>query len=118
MTEQVDQLAKGPPAVTVKSLLSPAYEPGDPNLERAQLVDGQWWNPVFGCDSLQMVVDNARAALAEQQGEGPSDEEMGHQPTLSADDIPPGDDWRAFTPFEPCWDQVWPDLHGAWPVRP
>lgn len=51
------------------------------------------------------------------------------QPTLSADDIPPGpfsehelrdaqDDWRDFTPFEPCWDQVWPDLHGAWPVRP
>lgn len=47
-----------------QSLLSPAYEPGDGSAVGAQLVDGEWWHPVFGCDSLQDVVDNARAAIA------------------------------------------------------
>jgi hypothetical protein len=48
-------------------LLHPAYElAGDPGKEiadGAQLVDGEWWHPQFGCDSLQRVVDNAREAL-------------------------------------------------------
>jgi hypothetical protein len=52
---------------TLASLLHPAYEPfapGEELAEGAQLVDGQWWHPQFGCDSLQFVVDNARQALA------------------------------------------------------
>ena len=53
---------------TLASLLHPAYElasaDGQENIEGAQLVDGQWWYPVMGCDSLQFVVDNARQALA------------------------------------------------------
>ena len=40
------------------SLLQPAYEPGDGSMDGAQLVDGEWWHPVFGCDSLDHVVDN------------------------------------------------------------
>jgi hypothetical protein len=48
---------------TLCSLLSPGYEPGDGTMDGAQLVDGQWWHPLFGCDSLQYVVDNARQAL-------------------------------------------------------
>jgi hypothetical protein len=35
-------------------------------MDGAQLVDGQWWHPVFGCDSLQYVVDNARQSSAPQ----------------------------------------------------
>lgn len=49
---------------TLYSLLSPGYEPDDGSVDGAQLVDGQWWHPLFGCDSLQCVVDNARQALA------------------------------------------------------
>ena len=40
------------------SLLHPAYEPGDGTMDGAQLVDGDWWHPVFGCDSLDYVVNN------------------------------------------------------------
>ena len=58
-------VADGPPTVTFSNLLNPAYEiTGEEIAEGAQLVDGEWWNPLFGCDSLQIVVDNARAVLA------------------------------------------------------
>jgi hypothetical protein len=50
--------------ITLASLLHPAYEPGDGSADGAQLVDGEWLHPQFGCDSLQFVVDNAREALA------------------------------------------------------
>ena len=53
-----------PPAVTISAFLHPAYEPGDGSEDGAQLVGLAWWHPVMGCDSLQMVVDNARAVLA------------------------------------------------------
>lgn len=52
-----------------ESLLSLAYEPGDGSAVGAQLVDGEWWHPVFGCDSLQDVVDNARAAIERLQAQ-------------------------------------------------
>lgn len=52
---------------TLASLLHSAYKlalaPGKELAEGAQLVDGQWWHPLFGCDSLQYVVDNARSSL-------------------------------------------------------
>ncbi len=51
---------------TLASLLHPAYElcaDGGATADGAQLVDGEWRNPLFGCDSLQFVVDNARALL-------------------------------------------------------
>ena len=52
-------------AVTISGLLNPAYEiAGEEIAEGAQLVDGEWWNPVMDCDSLQIVVDYARAANA------------------------------------------------------
>jgi hypothetical protein len=57
-----------------RTLLHPAYEPawapGEEIAEGAQLVDRQWWHPIMGCDSLQIVVDNARAALAQPEEEG------------------------------------------------
>ena len=53
-----------PPCVTLSALLCPAYEPGDGSADGAQLVGAQWWHPEMGCDSLQIVVDNARAVLA------------------------------------------------------
>ena len=55
---------EGPPAVTTGAWLHPAYEPGDGSADGAQMVELAWWHPQFGCDSLQMVVDNARAVLA------------------------------------------------------
>ena len=54
--------------------LCAGYEPGDGSMDGAQLVDGEWWHPTFGCDSLQLVVDRARAALAEPQPEPPTDD--------------------------------------------
>ena len=53
-------------AVTISDLLNPAYEiTGEEIAEGAQLVDGEWWNPLVGCDSLQIVVDNTRAVLVD-----------------------------------------------------
>lgn len=49
---------------TLHFLLAPSYELDDGTMDGSQLVDGQWWYPVFGCDSLQYVVDNARQVLA------------------------------------------------------
>jgi hypothetical protein len=57
-----------PQAPTLRALLHPAYEPGDGSADGAQLVDGEWWHPIMGCDSLQGVVDNARAVLARWGG--------------------------------------------------
>lgn len=47
----------------LRALLQPGYEPCDASEDDAQKVDGEWWHPAFGCDSLQMVVDNARSML-------------------------------------------------------
>jgi hypothetical protein len=58
---------EGPYDLT-RTLLRPAYEPGDGSADGAQLVNLAWWHPVMGCDSLQIVVDNARAALARWGG--------------------------------------------------
>jgi len=54
---------EGLPAITTSALLHPAYEPGDGSADGAQLVGLEWWHPVMGCDSLQMVADNACAIL-------------------------------------------------------
>ena len=37
-----------PHTPTLRALLHPAYEPGDGSADGAQLVDEQWWHPVFG----------------------------------------------------------------------
>jgi GNAT superfamily N-acetyltransferase len=47
----------------LKAILQPAYEPGDGKADGAQLVDVEWWHPIFGCDSLPKVVDNVRSML-------------------------------------------------------
>jgi len=46
--------------MNIKKILKPGYEPGDGTMDGAQHVDCEWWHPMFGCDSLQMVVDNYR----------------------------------------------------------
>jgi hypothetical protein len=56
--------------------LRAGYEPGDGSMDGAQLVDGEWWHPIFGCDSLQMAVDRARALLTQPVAEGPTDEDL------------------------------------------
>ena len=48
----------------IETLLRPGYENGNGYADGAQLVDLGWYHPVMGCDSLQIVVDNARALLA------------------------------------------------------
>jgi hypothetical protein len=47
----------------LKAILKPAYEPGEGKADGDQFVDDEWWHPVFGCDSLQKVVDNVRSML-------------------------------------------------------
>ena len=95
---------------TLASLLHPAYEPGDGIANGAQLVDGQWWHPVLGCDSLQVVVDNARSLL--NKGRGPLIATPGEEYQ--------DDDglvlWWRFPGVEPPWagtpnDCDWPGYH-------
>jgi hypothetical protein len=38
-------------------LLRPAYEPGDGQAPGSQLVNGEWYLPVYGCDSLQVFIE-------------------------------------------------------------
>jgi hypothetical protein len=108
---------EGPPAVTTSALLHPAYEPGDGSADGAQLVELAWWHPQFGCDSLQMVVDNARAVLArwgrlialgtssEQIPPGPySEDELRKQWNNQADDF---NQWESLDLSEQlAWAQV------------
>jgi hypothetical protein len=56
----------GMPCDFIRTLLRPAYEPGDGSADGAQLVSLAWWHPAMGCDSLQIVVENARAIIARQ----------------------------------------------------
>jgi hypothetical protein len=49
----------------LKALLRPGYEPGDGSMDGAQLVNGEWWHPVLGCDSLQYAVDNFRLCMSQ-----------------------------------------------------
>ena len=54
--------ARFTPVANLADFLAPGYASGDGSMDGAQLVDGQWWHPEMGCDSLQIVVDNLRAA--------------------------------------------------------
>jgi len=58
----------GAMSTPIRALLGSGYEPGDGSADGAQLIDGEWWHPIMGCDSLQIVVDHARAALAQAEG--------------------------------------------------
>jgi hypothetical protein len=58
-----------------KAIIGKGYEPGDGSMDGAQLVNGQWWHPKYGCDSLQFVVNSAwPQAMA--CAEWPSDDEL------------------------------------------
>lgn len=76
--------APAPAAITTNALLHPAYEPGDGSMDGAQLVNSEWWHPVFGCDSLQHVVDNARA-IARQCEAAPAPAAKGEVAELVAE---------------------------------
>lgn len=41
---------------STRRLLSPAYEPGDGQAPGSQLVNGEWFLPVYGCDSLEVFI--------------------------------------------------------------
>ncbi len=47
------------PSEVVKAILDIGYDPVEPEAvgEGAQIVDGQWYMPRWGCDTLQHVVD-------------------------------------------------------------
>ena len=53
----------------LKALLHPGYELGDGSMDGAQLVNGEWWHPVLGCDSLQYAVDNFRLCMSQPLSE-------------------------------------------------
>lgn len=44
----------------VSQFMKPGYEPGDGSMDGAMLVDTEWWHPLYGCDSLQHVLDGVR----------------------------------------------------------
>lgn len=46
----------------IRFLLEEAYFPDDAGSpdDGAQLVDGEWYMPAWGCDTLQYVVDGVR----------------------------------------------------------
>jgi hypothetical protein len=50
--------------------LRPGYEAGDGSMDGAQLVDGEWWHPVHGCDSLQLYFDKLRRKERRKGGSG------------------------------------------------
>ena len=82
-----EPVREGPPAVTTGAWLHPAYEPGDGSADGAQMVELAWWHPQFGCDSLQMVVDNARAILARWGNPAPQPPAKGEVDCISIDEM-------------------------------
>jgi hypothetical protein len=58
----------------LNSILSPSggYElrEGAALVEGAQLIDGEWWAPVFGCDSVEHTLDRIRQRLDPFQENG------------------------------------------------
>jgi len=77
-------------SIDIRALLGSAYKPGDGSADGAQIVDLHWWHPVMGCDSLQIVVDRARVALAaESEREGPTLKEVSEW--ICKEDPNPGD---------------------------
>jgi len=61
----------GTKSIPIRPLLGSGYEPGDGSADGAQLIDDEWWHPIMGCDSLQIVIDNTRAAVAQPIGGSP-----------------------------------------------
>lgn len=51
----------------VSQFMKPGYEPGDGSMDGAMLVDAEWWHPLFGCDSLQHVLDGVRYRVVLQE---------------------------------------------------
>jgi DNA-binding XRE family transcriptional regulator len=41
----------------VLRVLSAGFERGDGNLDGAQMIDGEWWIPKWGCDSINHMLD-------------------------------------------------------------
>jgi hypothetical protein len=62
----IGPMVDGMPCDFTRTLLRPAYEPGDGSADGAQLVNLAWWHPAMKRDSLQIVVENARAIIARQ----------------------------------------------------
>lgn len=42
----------------MKSLLNKSFIKCDGSHAEDQIVNGQWWHPKFGCDSLQHLLDD------------------------------------------------------------
>lgn len=55
-----EEIALDPFQIFSNKALEFAYEQSDGTLvEGAQMINGEWWNPIMGCDSLQLVLENA-----------------------------------------------------------
>ena len=117
-------VGEGPPVVTTGAWLHPAYEPGDGSADGAQMVELVWWHPQFGCDSLQMVVDNARAILARWGNPAPQPVPVSERLPRPADCDVEGRCWLGGhqmgngTPTwllgYPAWAERFPDVHRFW----
>jgi hypothetical protein len=58
--ETSEVILRGSP-LSLEGLLRPGYDPGQGVMDGSQLVDGKWFDPALGCDSLQCVIDNLRS---------------------------------------------------------
>ncbi len=47
----------------VKDTILCNYEPCDGCVENAQMVDGKWYAPLWGCDTLSKVLDDIKTAF-------------------------------------------------------
>ena len=51
----------------IRRILSAGYELGDGNLDGAQMINGEWWIPKWGCDSLDHMIDQLRYELEKME---------------------------------------------------
>ncbi|MBF0098700.1 MAG: hypothetical protein HQM05_15350 [Magnetococcales bacterium] len=49
------------------------YKPGEQIPAAAQMINGEWWCPRFGCDSLEASVDAMEAMMQNIQNQGETD---------------------------------------------
>jgi hypothetical protein len=109
----------------VSQFMRAGYEPGDGSMDGAMLVDGEWWHPLFGCDSLQQVLDGVRNKVVLQEPAG------AHQPVPVSERLPGPEDCDAegrcwlggemFAPGDPtwvlgfpAWAERFPEVHRLW----
>jgi len=106
------------------------YELGEGIRDGAQIVNGEWWQPEYGCDSLEMTLHRIKARLASAigswyascfkvtPGKSPAaldavpEGESSDDELLSLDDL--RDAWNAHADAVNSWDELGVDVIAWW----